>query len=148
MSETVRHPYKSERVRVGVDASEPVITKQSEKVKTDINKIVAKYVRAGGVPPLPADTRFGFAPEMTFHDAMNKIAEADEYFMTLPAEARKRFENDAGAFLEFIDDPANIDEMVEMGLLERPSEAQGEGPGAEAAAPPAEAAPVAPEPAQ
>lgn len=85
----------------------------------DINKIVVKYVRVGGVLLLSVDIRFGFVLEMMFYDVMNKIVEVDEYFMMLLVEVRKWFENDVGVFLEFIDDSVNIDEMVEMGFLER-----------------------------
>ena len=116
----VRHPMDPTRVRVQLDASTPVMTKQSEKNKTDINKIIQKFVKAGGIPPLPLDTQFGFAPELTFHDAMNAIRNADEYFSALPSEARKRFGNDPGQFLDFVNDPANIDELSDMGLIDLP----------------------------
>lgn len=44
-------------------------------------------------------------------------------FMTLPASVRERFANDPGEFLKFAEDPANLDEMVDMGLATYPESA-------------------------
>jgi hypothetical protein len=37
-------------------------------------------------------------------------------FMSLPAKIRSRFQNDPGAFLDFVQNPENRDEMIELGL--------------------------------
>ncbi len=106
------------KMGVTVDASVPVMTKQSFKNSTDINKIVGKFVKAGMTPQLPADTTFGFAPPYTFHEALELIRTADDYFEKLPAEARTKFDNDPGEFLAFVEDPENIPELAKMGLID------------------------------
>lgn len=121
-----RSAYDGKRVPVYAEVSDKQITKQSFKNQADINKIVAKFVKQGQTPPLPNDLTFGFAPPYTFHEAVELVRNADSYFMELPAEARSRFQNDPGAFLAFIDDPANRDDLYEMGILEKAVEAPAE----------------------
>lgn len=121
-----RSAYDGKRVPVYAEVSDKQITKQSFKNQADINKIVAKFVKQGQTPPLPSDLTFGFAPPYTFHEAVELVRNADSYFMELPAQARNRFQNDPGAFLAFIDDPANRDDLYAMGILEKAVEAPGE----------------------
>lgn len=123
MSVKIIKAYDGQRTRVVVDASKPVLTKQAELDEADINKIVKRFMRGKEIPPIPADMSYGFDPGITFHDAMNAIQEGNEFFeQNIPAEIRSRFENDMGRFLQFVDDPANAEEMVEMGLFKAPAE--------------------------
>ncbi len=118
------HAYKGAKTKVVVDASEPVMTKQSFKQEVDMNNIIARHVKRGGVPPLPPDLSFGFAPPYSFHEAMNLIREADNYFDQVPSELRNRFRNDPGLFIDFIENPDNRDELMDMGLIDRPVEVE------------------------
>ena len=52
-----------------------------------------------------------------FHNANNRIIQAREDFLALPSEIREQFDNDPGQLVEFINDPDNIEEAQEMGLL-------------------------------
>jgi phage internal scaffolding protein len=52
-----------------------------------------------------------------YHDAVNQVLAADEMFQSLPARVRKRFGNDPAEFVDFVSDPANVDEMRSLGLL-------------------------------
>lgn len=52
----------------------------------------------------------------SFHEAMQKMKDAEAMFMTIPAEIRELFQNDPGKFVEFATDPENLDEMRELGL--------------------------------
>ncbi len=96
-------------------------TKQSEAKATNINTIVAQYDRTG---ILPSDGREALFADVSdapdYRTALDLIQKADELFMDIPAAVRARFENDPAIFLDFTSDPANRDEMVEMGLLEKP----------------------------
>jgi phage internal scaffolding protein len=47
---------------------------------------------------------------------MNFIIQAQEDFALLPANVRKRFNNDPGEFFEFATNPDNYDDMVKLGL--------------------------------
>ena len=51
---------------------------------------------------------------------MNMVIAARESFMELPSAIRKRFDHDAGKFLEFVTNPDNADDLVEMGLARAP----------------------------
>lgn len=127
----------SEIERVGVDCSvEPSRTKQSFKDSCDINKIIKGYDKNGLITHLNEqmpqyhdmvhDGIIG-GHAMDFHQAMNFVKNAEAAFAELPAELRKQFKNDPEEFLRFVDDPANQEAMVEMGLAsERAIEAHGE----------------------
>jgi hypothetical protein len=44
------------------------------------------------------------------------MIEAKSNFDNLPLEVRKQFNYDPAAFLEFVDNPENLDQLVAMGL--------------------------------
>ncbi len=48
------------------------------------------------------------------------MIEAQENFMRLPANIRKRFDNDPAQLIEFINDPNNLDEAINIGLAKEP----------------------------
>ena len=45
------------------------------------------------------------------------VVKAEEAFMTLPAVVRARFANDPAGIFTFLQDPANRDEAVKLGLI-------------------------------
>lgn len=98
-------------------------TQQQFAEECDINTIVKRFGLTGQLPtnlamPLSGD----FAEATDFHSAMNLVAQAQAEFMQLPAEVRARFKNDPGAVVEFLDDPANRDEAIKLGLVAAPPE--------------------------
>ncbi len=115
--EGIRSAYR-EHERVTLDFKEKSRAKQSFKDECDINNIMKKYEKTG----LVAHTaRYqGRYEDVTtavdLHTAMDICASAEEAFMSLPASIRKRFENDAGKFLDFVQDPENLEEVRSMGL--------------------------------
>lgn len=98
--------------------SGPGRTKQSFKNECDINVIMAKYVKTGLLDHFQAHKgNYGdFIVAGDYQSHLNAILEADRMFMTLPADIRKKFDNDAAKFLAFAQDESNADAMVEMGL--------------------------------
>lgn len=98
----------------------PTLTRQSEAKYADINLIMKKYEKTGVLPPA---TRQGFFADVSnvgdYRDALHRVQAADAYFMQLPAEYRKRFDNDPATFLDFVSDPDNIPELETMGLIQR-----------------------------
>lgn len=96
------------------------LTKQSFKKDRDINVIVNKYQRTGVIEfANKRAPEYMQMDEMDFQDAMQKVVHANEVFSELPAAVRKKFNNDPGQFMAFVHDPANEDEMVDMGLAVR-----------------------------
>ncbi len=115
---TKRKSNGSRRVALRMPTDSNV--EQGHSDYTDINKIVAKYAK-GEVLPLrsPVDGQiFGdFSYAVDFHETQNRVVAAVEEFMEIPADIRVLFDNDAGAFFEFMNDDENHEEAIELGLL-------------------------------
>lgn len=113
------------QLRVQINCSEGGRTRQSEKDACDVNKIIKRFVKTGVIEHLnrriPA---YGDLTALSLQDALNLQIEATESFMALPAAVRKRFGHEPLAFLSFVEDPANADEMVELGLATKKVQAE------------------------
>lgn len=98
---------------------EPSLTIQAEKDSCDVNLIVAKYAKTGVMGNVRTDQpMYGdFSSAVDYHDALIKIQEAEESFMSLPANVRKRFENDPGKLIDFLQDVKNREEAISLGLV-------------------------------
>lgn len=93
-------------------------TKQSMAEECDINKILKRYIKTGTVAHVSKHAgEYGFAPALSFQNAMEMIRKGDEMFASLPAKVRKRFNNKPAEFLMFVQDEKNKDAMRELGLL-------------------------------
>lgn len=93
-------------------------TEQSHRQAVNINTIVAKARK--GIPPRiqKGEGLYGdFTGYVDFHTQVQRLQDAKDDFMCLPARVRERFLNDPGRLLDFIADPANEDEARELGLL-------------------------------
>jgi len=101
----------------GLNCQDVSLAKQSFAEEVDINTIVRRFNLTG---ELPHDVRVpeyaDFEGSFDYHSALNAIAAAHESFDAMPAAVRARFQNDAGAFVDFCNDPANIEDMIKMGL--------------------------------
>lgn len=98
-------------------------TQQSFKDEVDINTIVRRFGLTGEMPqnfamPVSGD----FTSAMSFQESMNLVVQAQEAFMTLPAEMRDRFGHDPARLISFLEDEKNRDEAVKLGLVSLPPE--------------------------
>ena len=108
----------SPRLIVPADCGGPETVKQSFTKECDVNNIIAAYTKTGVITHLnQAKPQYGFAPSVDFHAALNIIKKAETAFQELPAKLRKKFDNDPGQFLAYIEDDSNRPEMAELGLL-------------------------------
>lgn len=90
-------------------------TKQSFKDSCDINYILRKAQRAGGLSHLQTyQGEYGDFSEFDFFDAQVKLARAKEIFHALPFEIKKEFNQDPAAFFAFANDPANNGRLGEL----------------------------------
>lgn len=112
---------QTERIRVQTVNDEPTMTQQQFKDEADINNIMRKY----GADPVAfnALTRKGgvyadFSQVTDYHGMLQQVADAQDAFGALPAQIRSRFANDPGALIQFLNDPKNHDEGVELGLFD------------------------------
>lgn len=101
----------------------------------DINNIMKKY-GGGLVPQYPGGTFEELPRSLDYHEAVNLVMNAGETFAELPSDIRDRFGNDPQAFLSFMENPENLAEQRELGLV----------PGEKAPGAPVEAVPVPAEP--
>lgn len=93
-------------------------TMQSFKDESDINKIVDRFLKTGQVPAAGAPVFADITASVDdFRDAMDVIVMAEREFMKLPGRVRAQFGNDPTNLMAFLDDKANYDEAVQMGLL-------------------------------
>lgn len=118
----IRKPYET-RTRQPMLAFDDGQCQQQFKEECDINNILAKYQKTGAVTH--ANNRaaeYGFATSLDFRQSMEIVVKAKTMFNELPSTIRRKFGGSPEAFLDFVQNPANASEMVEMGLVETPDQ--------------------------
>lgn len=116
---------------------EPTLTKQSFKEECDVNEILK---RAANGEDLSArlNSRVAQYGDFTnipdFRESMNLIARANRMFMELDWQLRERFANDPAKLIDFLQDPANREEAVKLGLVNAPAKPVDNGAGSPAPA--------------
>lgn len=127
-----------QRNRVKKMFSKPSKTRQEFKDECDLSLLLKKFGRTPEGRAALTNAR-GFAEGAQFADvsavpdfraARDAVNAANSNFMALPAIARRRFNNDPAEFLDFIQNPANRDEAISLGLAKpRPVVPNGDGKG-------------------
>lgn len=103
--------------RVQLHCLDETRTVQSEAESCEINNIMAKYERTGVLEHAREGGRYEDLPApMEYQEALNRVMEAEQSFDGLPAGVRKEFDNDPTKFLSFVENPENVDRMIELGL--------------------------------
>lgn len=93
------------------------LTVQSHSEDADINVIVKRFGLTGTMPVNHRVPEYGdYSQVGSYADALAVVRAADSHFMEMPAEVRSRFQNSPQIFLDFCNDPANMQEMVKLGL--------------------------------
>jgi len=98
------------------------MTKQSFKDECDINKILKKWQKTGQIDHVRSQTQkfLDCSNPVDYQTAINIVHEAQETFDSLPSDVRYRFNNDPAYFESFVSDRANYEELIALGLIERP----------------------------
>lgn len=98
----------------------PSMTKQEFVADCDIHNILAEFKVTGQIKHLAANAAAGVYADLTnlpdYQEALNTVAIGQAAFDSLPSKLRARFENDPAKFLAFMEDPANQDEIIKLGL--------------------------------
>lgn len=99
-------------------------TVQADREDADINKIIARFNKSGQLPPtFRGEPFYGDVSELgDLQESLIKIKEADELFMSYPAELRERFDNDPVKLVDFLKDEKNRKEAEDLGLVVRQPE--------------------------
>ena len=114
---TLRSAYGPKK-RQQISFPEQGRTKISMQAECDINNIMKKYQKTGVIDFVNThQSQYGDATGLDFQQAMERVAKSREMFADLPSSVRKRFENDPGQFLDFINDANNDKEARQMGLI-------------------------------
>lgn len=119
-----------QRPRVQIDCQaaiadgERVLTEQSHKDKVDINQIVKK--NAGNmelITKTAALTQFVYDDVTTnnFQEMMDQMIRARDTFQNVPSAIRKQFGNDPAAFMDFVHNPDNNQQLIDWGLANAPA---------------------------
>ena len=114
-------PY-GDRNRVSFETVGESQTQQHFAKETEIKTIIKKHDRTGIISHVARGVaHYGDYSEVNeYREALDIVNSANASFEMLPAELRKMFDNDAGAFFEFATDPKNDEKMVQMGLKVAP----------------------------
>lgn len=92
---------------------------QNQANDSNINILVARYLRTGQQDPRLAGRRlvFGDFTSTDFQDMMNRVTDVQNQFRSLPSRIRSRFSNQPFQLVRFVEDPSNRVEAIKMGLL-------------------------------
>lgn len=104
----------------GLECKDLSRTKQSDKDLCDINLIMKKYAKSGDLSLLNRRVAsYGEVfDDIGYVEAFNRVQAVNELFASLDARTRERFGNDPKQFLAFGANPANVSELVELGILD------------------------------
>lgn len=100
----------------------PSLTRQEFADDADINVIMAQYEKTGVISHInstpPAFLDLSDVPDL--QTAITLIRDSETAFMTLPAKTRAEFDNDPVKFINYAENPENIERMREWGLAPKP----------------------------
>jgi len=98
----------------------PSMTKQSFVKECDLNNIMKQFNPREQREIMSQQAQGGAYTDLPdpsdYQESIHVLQAASEAFAGLPALVRRRFDNDPAEFLEFLQDPANQDEAIKMGL--------------------------------
>lgn len=100
----------------GITFDEPSLTQQHFQPECDINTILSRYSQTGVLPENQGAFYADFSSGRDFREVVDFLRATQEDFLALPAATRAHFNNDPGALIDFVNDPANHSRFAEVGL--------------------------------
>jgi len=111
----------SEVTKVTTINTMPTMTKQALAEQLDVNNIIKRYNKTGILPQAQAfEAQYGEFNSYDLREAIEKVDKAAALFEAVPSQIRATFDNDAGAFIDYATNPANIQQMAKWGLANMP----------------------------
>lgn len=102
---------------------DPSLTHQQFADEVDINNIMKKYQVTGVLPVTGKQGQYLDVSELpNYQESLEIVMKAEDAFNALPAQIRKKFENDPNQLFEFLKDEKNKDEAITLGLVDKPKE--------------------------
>ncbi|AXL14796.1 internal scaffolding protein [Microviridae sp.] len=96
----------------------PSLTEQHHIEKCEIHNIMERYQKTGILDHVQehAGTYMDYPDAPSFQEAMNQVAAAQSLFQSLPSGLRADFENDPAKFIDFMQNPKNVEAIAAYGL--------------------------------
>lgn len=93
------------------------LASQSEAAETDINRIMARVAKGQVILSNAGEPFYGDVSAFEgLQDSLIKVQDANALFMQFPWNVRERFHNDPVEFVDFMSDPKNVKEAIDLGL--------------------------------
>ncbi len=90
-------------------------TKQSYKDSCDINKLLEKGAKAGGLSHIERHgAQYGDFANIDWEQVPLQLAEGRQVFNELPADIKREFNQSPGEFYEFVTNPDNSERLTEL----------------------------------
>lgn len=106
-------------IKVQTDNQEPSKTQQQFKDSSNINNIMKKYHATGMITHL--NQKQGSYADLSkvkdYQSSLQTVIDAQQAFMTLSSDVRKKFSNDPQELIGFLADPKNRDEAESLNLI-------------------------------
>lgn len=117
----IRGPYNYDTNQAseasGLRCEDPSLAIQSQKEEADINNIVRMFGVTKQLPQTLVLPSYGdFSGVSDYHQAQSLILEAQSAFQGLPSGLRAQFNNDPAAFLDFVENTADAEQLAKLGL--------------------------------
>jgi phage internal scaffolding protein len=111
------------RKAVQYKSDKPSKTQQDQAAGTEINLIMARYLKTGELTHIKENPRYGdFANITTYQDALDAVIDAQDQFAKLPSNLRDLFGNEPSKLVDFMSDKNNHAQAIELGLLPKPKQ--------------------------
>ncbi len=89
-------------------------TKQCFKDECDISKIMARFEKTGTISHINKhEGEYADYSDYDFTESIRKLTRGREIFDDLPAEVRREFNQSPADFFAYVNDPANMDDLLE-----------------------------------
>jgi len=122
LSRKSKTAFFPQRLEVGLDTGTDTVVQQHFKDECDVNKIMARFKVSGQLPQVQAKpAEYLDCSLLTgYQESLHIVEEARRLFYSIPSEIRSRFDNNPQRFVDFASDPANLPQLVELGLAKAP----------------------------
>lgn len=101
--------------------TEPSRTKQSDLEASDINNVMSRYALQQEALINPREFLTGdFSELQSYQEDLDRLSSARARFDALPVDIRRRFDFNPQALVDFILNPANREECIAYGFIDKP----------------------------
>lgn len=114
--------YERPNGSIGVETvnTDVTLAQQQYKDQVDVNNIMKGYDYR--TLPNPQGIYADLTQVGDYQKALDLVLKAEDAFNSLDAKIRQRFENNPQNLLQFLNDPTNKNEAIQLGLIPKPAE--------------------------